>query len=187
MKRYGLLLLLHRRTIFSFFYLLIQWTFLHAYSANLTLESRKTECTGSTDKQNSNFSANLNSLLSTLEAKSLSSLSTNQTSGDSPATVFGLYFCTGDLSKDNCQACIQTAIKDIIDTCPSSKQAIIWYDYCELRYSDVNFFGVPDTNGFSMINDKENTTSTRPVEVVSQLVREAPTTPLMFKSQALIS
>ncbi|XP_039123076.1 cysteine-rich repeat secretory protein 9-like [Dioscorea cayenensis subsp. rotundata] len=123
-----------------------------------------------------------------LKDKSSSSISINETAGKAPATVFGLYFCTGDLSKDNCQACIQTAIKDIIDSCPSSKQAIIWYDYCELRYSDTNFFGLPDTNGFSMINVNENTTSSRPVEVVSQLVKDAPLAqPLMFKSQAFIS
>ncbi|KAM0945870.1 putative Gnk2-like domain-containing protein [Dioscorea sansibarensis] len=120
---------------------------------------------------------------------SSSSISTNQTFGQAPNAVFGLFFCTGDLTQDNCQPCIQTAIKDITESsCPSSKQAIIWYDYCELRYSDTNFFGLPDTDGFPMTNSFENTTSSRPVEVVTQLVKEAPPEhPVMFKSLALRS
>ncbi|XP_039129032.1 cysteine-rich receptor-like protein kinase 5 [Dioscorea cayenensis subsp. rotundata] len=150
------------------------------------MEILKTECTGSTYKQNSTFSTNLNSLLSALKDNSLSSMSINQTSGEAPATVFGLYFCTGDLSHGDCQFCIQRAIEDINGSCSNYKQAIIWYEYCQLRYSDTNFFGVPDTNGFSMVNYKEITTSSKPVEVVSQLVREAPLAqPLMFKSLAL--
>ncbi|KAM0945876.1 putative Gnk2-like domain-containing protein [Dioscorea sansibarensis] len=179
-------LLHHFRALSSLFFLLFIY---HGTAmATLTFKPIKANCATTKYTDNSTFSTNLNSLLSTIKAKSSSSIFTNQTSGEAPATVFGLYFCTGDLSQDNCQACIQTAIKDITDSCPSSKQAIIWYDYCELRYSDTNFFGVPDTNGFSMININENTTSSRPVEVVSQLVQEAPLAqPLMFKSQALIS
>ncbi|KAH7686143.1 Gnk2-homologous domain-containing protein [Dioscorea alata] len=154
----------------------------------LTYKQIKANCGTTKYVDNSPFSTNLNSLLSTLKNKSSLSISINETAGEAPATVFGLYFCTGDLPQANCQACIQTAINDITVNCPSSKQAIIWYDYCELRYSDTNFFGVPDTNGFAMINIIENTTSSRPVEVVSQLVEDAPLAhPLMFKSQALIS
>ncbi|KAH7686139.1 Non-specific serine/threonine protein kinase protein [Dioscorea alata] len=183
----SLLLLIHGhgKALSTLFFLLFIY---HSIAVEtLTYEQIKANCGTTKYVDNSPFSTNLNSLLSTLKDKSSSNISINETAGEAPVTVFGLYFCTGDLPQGNCQACIQTAIKDIIVNCPSSKQAIIWYDYCELRYSDTNFFGDPDTNGFSMINDKENTTSKRPVEVVSQLVREAPTAPLMFKSQALIS
>ncbi|KAM0945874.1 putative Gnk2-like domain-containing protein [Dioscorea sansibarensis] len=179
-------LLQNFKTLSSLIFLL--FIYYDTAMATLTFKPIKANCATTKYTDNSTFSTNLNSLLSTLKAKSSSSIFTNQTFGEAPATVFGLYFCTGDLSQDNCQACIRTAIKDITDSCPSSKQAIIWYDYCELRYSDTNFFGVPDTNGFSMINVNENTTSSRPVEVVSQLVKDAPLAhPLMFKSQAFIS
>ncbi|KAH7686144.1 Non-specific serine/threonine protein kinase protein [Dioscorea alata] len=155
----------------------------------LTFKPIKANCSSTKYTENSTFSTNLNSLLSTLKTLSSSSISTNQTFGQAPNSVFGLFFCTGDLSQDNCQPCIQTAIKDITESsCPSSKQGIIWYDYCELRYSDTNFFGLPDTFGFPMTNPSENTTSSRPVEVVAQLVKEAPLEhPIMFKSLALRS
>ncbi|XP_039129610.1 cysteine-rich repeat secretory protein 8-like [Dioscorea cayenensis subsp. rotundata] len=179
--------LLHHFKALSYLFFLL-FIYHNTAMATLTFKPIKANCATTRYTDNSPFSTNLKTLLSTLKDKSSSSISINETAGKAPATVFGLYFCTGDLSKDNCQACIQTAIKDIIDSCPSSKQAIIWYDYCELRYSDTNFFGLPDTNGFSMINVNENTTSSRPVEVVSQLVKDAPLAqPLMFKSQAFIS
>ncbi|KAJ0971572.1 hypothetical protein J5N97_019531 [Dioscorea zingiberensis] len=152
-----------------------------ANAGTLTFTSLSSNCTGGNFTENSNFSTNLKSLLSNFKSKSSFSNSSYENSG----TAYGLYFCTGDLSQENCQACIQTAIKDITKSCPSSKQGIIWYDYCELRYSDTNFFGVPDTNGFPMINPFENTSSSRPIEVVSQLVNEAPTLkPLMFSYRA---
>ncbi|KAM0945873.1 putative protein kinase RLK-Pelle-DLSV family [Dioscorea sansibarensis] len=206
MKRACHLLLLHCCKTLSFFLLLIRWTYLHHFKALSTLlfllfiyhdtamaaltfkPLTDPNCGTTKYTDNSPFSTNLNFLLSTFKAKSSTSISINQTSGEAPATVFGLYFCTGDLSPDDCQGCIQTAINDITSSCPSSKRAIIWYDYCELRYSDTNFFGLPDTHGFHMTNPFENTTSSRPVEVVTQLVKEAPLAqPLMFKSQALIS
>ncbi|KAH7686137.1 Non-specific serine/threonine protein kinase protein [Dioscorea alata] len=154
----------------------------HVNAGILSFSPITANCTSGNYTDNSIFSTNLNSLLSAFNSKSSSSNSSYQISG----TVYGLFFCTGDLSQDNCQACIQSAIKNISEKCPSSKQAIIWYDYCELRYSDTNFFGLPDTNGFSMINPFENTSSSKPMEVMSQLVKEAPSqVPVMFSYRAL--
>ncbi|KAJ0971574.1 hypothetical protein J5N97_019533 [Dioscorea zingiberensis] len=181
------LLLHHNKPLCALFFLLFM-IYHDTAMAILTFKPIKANCASTKYTENSTFSTNLKDLFSILKAKSSSSISINQTSGKAPDTTFGLYFCTGDLSQDNCQACIETAITDITESCRSSKQGVIWYDYCELRYSDTNFFGVPDTNGFSMINPNGNTSSSRPVEVVSQLVKEAPLVhPLMFKTQALIS
>ncbi|XP_039120083.1 cysteine-rich receptor-like protein kinase 10 [Dioscorea cayenensis subsp. rotundata] len=168
----------------TFIFLLFHHTSVNA--SILSFSEITFHCSGGDYTYNSIFYTNLISLLSTLQAKSSSSISVNQTSGDAVDTVFGLYFCTGDLSQDNCQACIQSATKDITARCPSSKQAIIWYDSCEMRYSDTNFFGLPDANGFSMANLFENTSSSRPMELMARLVKDAPTQhPLMFYFIAL--
>ncbi|XP_039122032.1 cysteine-rich repeat secretory protein 38-like [Dioscorea cayenensis subsp. rotundata] len=178
-KQMALLLLLPNKSLsLAILCLLVH----HVNAGILSFSPITANCTGGNYTDNSIFSTNLNSLLSTFNSKSSSSNSTYQISG----TVYGLFFCTGDLSQENCQACIQSAIKNISEKCPSSKQAIIWYDYCELRYSDTNFFGFPDTNGFSMINPYENTSSSEPMEVMSQLVKEAPSqVPVMFSYRAL--
>ncbi|XP_020250321.1 cysteine-rich repeat secretory protein 38-like [Asparagus officinalis] len=73
-------------------------------------------------------------------------------------------------------------------SCPTSRQAVIWYDSCELRYSDFNFFGIPDTAGFSMSNPNQKTSSREPFAVVADLVKAAPLNkPLMFASKALVN
>ncbi|XP_047952607.1 cysteine-rich receptor-like protein kinase 25 [Salvia hispanica] len=35
-----------------------------------------------------------------------------------------------------CRACIQSASRELLESCPGARQAAIWYEYCTLRYSD---------------------------------------------------
>ncbi|RVW86344.1 Cysteine-rich receptor-like protein kinase 25 [Vitis vinifera] len=41
-----------------------------------------------------------------------------------------------------CQNCVKTASQEIQKRCQSNKTAIIWYDECIVRYSNLNFFGM---------------------------------------------
>ncbi|RVW68449.1 Cysteine-rich repeat secretory protein 38 [Vitis vinifera] len=53
----------------------------------------------------------------------------------------------------DCKACITESSGEIRKRCPDNKAAIIWYDYCLLKYSNVNFFGqVAYQNRFYMWN-----------------------------------
>lgn len=58
--------------------------------------------------------------------------------------VYGLALCRGDLYERECDACLRDARKEIINSCPYNKGAIIWYEKCLLKYSDSNFFGQID-------------------------------------------
>jgi hypothetical protein len=67
--------------------------------------------------------------------------------------------CRGDisLSPTLCQLCVQDAIKRISSECPTSKDAIIWYDKCLLRYSYHSLLSGIDTSSpkfhqFNMAN-----------------------------------
>nr|POE74097.1 cysteine-rich repeat secretory protein 38 [Quercus suber] len=73
--------------------------------------------------------------------------------------IYSLYLCRGDVSNESCKSCVSSATQEIINRCPSSTEAIIWYDECTLRYADVNFFGKPDTRPWLIMNNVENTTS----------------------------
>ncbi|WOK92533.1 hypothetical protein Cni_G01224 [Canna indica] len=138
-------------------------------------------CTGGTYMSNSSFTESLTSLFSSLTSLSLTSNARNTTAGLGADVAYGLYLCQGDLSESSCQSCIQTAITGIKQSCPNFRQAIVWYDGCHLRYSDVNFFGVADANGFNMTNPSEETSSKKSFEVLSELVQVAPLKrPLMF-------
>ncbi|THG00535.1 hypothetical protein TEA_012234 [Camellia sinensis var. sinensis] len=59
----------------------------------------------------------------------------NDTQGDYPDKVYGLFLCSGDVPASVCQNCINVASNEIVKDCPFKKVAIIWYDECLIRYS----------------------------------------------------
>uniref|UniRef100_A0A7N2LIH8 Gnk2-homologous domain-containing protein n=1 Tax=Quercus lobata TaxID=97700 RepID=A0A7N2LIH8_QUELO len=63
--------------------------------------------------------------------------------------------------------------KELGDRCPHKKGAIIWYDNCLLKYSNIHFFGeIDNKNKFYLWNvqDVENPTSFNP-KVKDLLIR----------------
>ncbi|KAL2324343.1 hypothetical protein Fmac_023401 [Flemingia macrophylla] len=48
--------------------------------------------------------------------------------------------CRGDVRNHTCEECITTATKQIATVCPNSKEALIWYHECLVRYSNRCFF-----------------------------------------------
>ncbi|KAL4628535.1 hypothetical protein ACB092_05G246300 [Castanea dentata] len=96
---------------------------------------------------NSTYQSNLNNLLSFLNANSTRETGFyNTTVGQTQTpenTVFGLFLCRGDLATNECQECVSTATKEIVQQyCPEEKVAVVWYDECMLRYSNRTFFSV---------------------------------------------
>lgn len=155
---------------------------------NISLNPLKSNCTGGSYLSNSTFAANLNTLFSSFNSQSSSSsIFENTTAGAGSDVVYGLYVCEGDVAISDCQSCIQAATTNITQSCSGFRQGIIWYDYCHLRYSDHNFFGIPDTNGFNLTRPDQKTSSPEPFEMVSSLVQQAPDLPQMFASNALVA
>ncbi|MQL84469.1 hypothetical protein Taro_016954 [Colocasia esculenta] len=94
---------------------------------------------------NSTFESNLKTLLFSLPANGSASGYCNGTAGDAPDDrVYGLVLCRGDVSAGDCRSCLDTGAQEIPQICPGSRSAVVWYDYCMLRYSDRRFFSVPD-------------------------------------------
>ncbi|KAL2324314.1 hypothetical protein Fmac_023372 [Flemingia macrophylla] len=75
--------------------------------------------------------SNLRFLLSLLSSKSTTKTFFNSTVD----MLSGLFMCRGDLSPTLCHLCVQNAVQRISSDCPSSNEAIIWYNHCLLRYS----------------------------------------------------
>ncbi|KAJ9686747.1 hypothetical protein PVL29_015546 [Vitis rotundifolia] len=70
-----------------------------------------------------------------------------------PPQVLGKALCRGDVSNTDCKACITEASSKIRKRCPHNKAAIICYDHCLLKYSNMNFFDQVDyQNRFYMWN-----------------------------------
>ncbi|KAF3777376.1 putative cysteine-rich repeat secretory protein 17 [Nymphaea thermarum] len=107
---------------------------------------------------NSTYQRNRDALLRSFSTSSNASISgfATATEGRSPDLVHGLVLCRGDVPGDNCMACISYAAFWIVQFCPKGKSAMVWYDSCHMRYSDVNFFGMVTDVYFTMENP-ENT------------------------------
>ncbi|KAG1368246.1 cysteine-rich repeat secretory protein 38-like [Cocos nucifera] len=98
------------------------------------------ECsTDSNYTTNSTYHSNLNLLLPSLSSATLSTGFATLSKGQPPDQVFGLAFCRGDVSQDECQSCLSTADQDLLQLCPSGKSAAIWPESCFLRYSNRSF------------------------------------------------
>ncbi|KAK6917371.1 Serine-threonine/tyrosine-protein kinase, catalytic domain [Dillenia turbinata] len=86
------------------------------------------------------YKDNLNVLLSYLSSNTTNpSGYFNASAGDPGNTAYGMFLCRGDISTTQCQSCISTAEADLLQRCPTEKEGVIWYDLCEMRYSDSNF------------------------------------------------
>ncbi|KAL9236645.1 hypothetical protein vseg_011287 [Gypsophila vaccaria] len=98
----------------------------------------------------SRYQTNLNTVFRYLSANAAYAGYDAESAGDGTSDmVYGQFLCRGDQSPSSCQDCVSTAINtDLPKTyCPNSKVAIIWYDECMVRYSNVSFFGVLDQSG----------------------------------------
>ncbi|KAK1303136.1 Cysteine-rich receptor-like protein kinase 8 [Acorus calamus] len=95
---------------------------------------------------NSTYQANLNTLLSSLSSNGPTTGFFTATQGSTPDQVNGLVLCRGDTNVSACASCLNNAVPDITQLCPYRKSAVVWYDNCLLRYSNIRFFNSADTS-----------------------------------------
>ncbi|KAI3942856.1 hypothetical protein MKW92_012838 [Papaver armeniacum] len=105
-------------------------------------------CSGDNYTTNSTYQDNIDFLLSsslaTFNNEGVTNGYRSSSIGSDPDAVHGAYQCRGDLKPEECEICFDVATADIKQNirCPNSKQAILWYDACNLRYSNESFFSV---------------------------------------------
>ncbi|KAJ1439233.1 Serine-threonine/tyrosine-protein kinase, catalytic domain [Sesbania bispinosa] len=112
--------------------------------------------TSSSYANGSSFQSNLRSLLLSLPSNASISKSYNTSSGFAPDGVYVLYMCLNYVSNETCHKCITTAIGDIVKLCPQSKEAVVWEEFCQLRYSNNNFLGRLNVTGNIGLDNKLN-------------------------------
>ncbi|KAK1304021.1 Cysteine-rich repeat secretory protein 38 [Acorus calamus] len=104
---------------------------------------------------NSTYQTNLNNLLRSLSSNGPTTGFFTATQGNPPDQINGLVLCRGDTDVTACTSCLNNAVYDIAQLCPYRKSAIIWYDDCLLRYSNLRFFNSSDkSHVFYMWNVK---------------------------------
>uniref|UniRef100_A0A0D9WZX6 Protein kinase domain-containing protein n=1 Tax=Leersia perrieri TaxID=77586 RepID=A0A0D9WZX6_9ORYZ len=94
--------------------------------------------------KNSTYQTNLDRLSTTLPKNTSSSSSpamyATDTVGDVPDKVYGLALCRGDANASACERCVAAGFRDAPRLCPLVKDVLVFYDLCQLRYSNRNFF-----------------------------------------------
>ncbi|XP_031500175.1 cysteine-rich repeat secretory protein 38-like [Nymphaea colorata] len=121
------------------FLLLLSFHVDHALDTNFYLAST---CKGTNYTTGSKFEANMGRVFSTMTNDAPSVGFSHAIAGEGSERVYGLVQCRGDMGPDECRVCISNATKYIIGYCPYSMDASVWYEKCQLRYSNTNFFGL---------------------------------------------
>ncbi|URE23371.1 receptor-like protein kinase [Musa troglodytarum] len=115
---------------------------------------------------NSTYQSNLKLYLSSLPSKGSVSGFLKETVGEVPDQVYGVSLCRGDVNASECRACLNKASLDVQQICPYNKGAMIYYDYCLLRFSNQNFLSSTDNQQVP----KYNSSSVTQVVRLSQLL-----------------
>jgi hypothetical protein len=99
--------------------------------------------------ENSTYQGNINRLSGTLPKNVSSSpvLYGTGSVGSVPDIVYALALCRGDANASSCESCVATAFQGAQKGCPHFKDVLIFYDLCQLRFSNRNFF--PDDDNFA--------------------------------------
>ena len=157
---------------------LLFFCFLISLGLNTTLAADPVylyhNCTNtSTFTPNSIYQSNLNDLLSVLSSNSNRESYYATAGNDSSTTVYGQFLCRGDMNATACRNCVQFAVEDAVKRCPVEKQNMIWYDECQLRYSDRSFFGIPaERPRIALLNTANNSNQAPFIRLVNQTLKE---------------
>ncbi|KAJ1291210.1 hypothetical protein BS78_02G300800 [Paspalum vaginatum] len=109
---------------------------------------------------NGTFAANLEKLTASLLANaSASGFSALRIGAAGAGAAYGVVLCRGDFLGEQCVACLKTGFEQAASYCPRSADATMYFDQCQLRYSDVDFLAggaaasnMPETTARNMNN-----------------------------------
>ncbi|KAL4628525.1 hypothetical protein ACB092_05G245400 [Castanea dentata] len=102
------------------------------------------------------FQNNLNNILHSLSSNASISKFYNTSTGNDTDRVYGLYMCLDYVTNESCHDCITAASHDMLKLCPSTTEAVVWEEICQLRYSKISFFGILDVTGNIPLDNKKN-------------------------------
>jgi hypothetical protein len=145
-------------------------------------------CANNTVAQNSIYSSNIKSLLSSLSSNATGNIAFyNTTAGQTTSNpVYGIFFCGGETNSEMCQKCVVIATQQLASNCSTEKIAISWYYECMVRYSNESIFSTvavrPRISLLNTQNITEQDRFNRQVNTtLTQLASEASNFPIGVK------
>ncbi|KAI3829713.1 hypothetical protein L1987_03841 [Smallanthus sonchifolius] len=86
---------------------------------------------------NSVYRINLDIALSSLQTNNSGSGYYNSSAGQGTEAANAICLCRGNVELNMCQTCLRDSIYRLRQTCPNQTQAVIYYKYCLLKYSNA--------------------------------------------------
>ncbi|KAK7412223.1 hypothetical protein VNO78_03673 [Psophocarpus tetragonolobus] len=102
------------------------------------------------------FQANLRVLLDSLASNVVENHGFYQTIvGRKANRVYSSVLCRGDISASSCSGCTLNSTRVASNDCGMSKEVIIWFRWCFLRYSNESFFGDMQQTSVAITNETD--------------------------------
>ncbi|GKV53866.1 hypothetical protein SLEP1_g60379 [Rubroshorea leprosula] len=112
-------------------------------SAQIADDFRKSCASIGNFTANSAYDANLNRLFFQLSSnQDFNNGFYNMSVGQSPDKVNAIALCRGDKNVSVCISCLKNNTYALRQTCPKNKEAIGWSEFCTLRYSNRQIYGI---------------------------------------------
>ncbi|PON64982.1 Gnk2-like domain containing protein [Parasponia andersonii] len=108
--------------------------------------------------------------------------------GKKSGRVYGLIQCRGDVSADHCSNCTKNSITVALEKCPKSKEVLVWFRWCFLRYSDSDFFGVMEQTSIVLTNETDfddPSVVSKGLDLMNGLTFSVQNQPLVFQTAEL--
>ncbi|KAJ9563221.1 hypothetical protein OSB04_008381 [Centaurea solstitialis] len=93
-------------------------------------------------------------------------------------TLYSVGLCRGDVEQDVCATCLDDSIVKLRQLCPNQKDAIGYYDYCMLKYSNTTILTKTGIRFYVFLANQQNASdidrfnrALRPL--MNQLIRDA--------------
>ncbi|KAG2688172.1 hypothetical protein I3760_09G082600 [Carya illinoinensis] len=102
------------------------------------------------------FQKNLNDVLHFLTSNASASKFYDSSTGNGTDHLYGAHMCLNYITNETCRDCIATAAQDILQVCPNTREAVVWEEVCQLRYSNQNFFGQVNVTGNIGLDNQQN-------------------------------
>lgn len=137
------------------------------------------------------YNQNLNNLLNILDSNTpLTGFAFSSLGQSQNIQSYGLALCRGDINTTACEACVDEATTEIQKLCQFNNEAAIWYDVCQVKYSNVDFLGVVSTGHWELIWNTANASNPvyfnkKVIELFSHLKGEAQDSPKLYAAGAL--
>ncbi|KAK9065422.1 hypothetical protein SSX86_016805 [Deinandra increscens subsp. villosa] len=78
--------------------------------------------------------------------------------GQGNDTVNSVALCRGDINPDVCDRCLNDSIVKLRQLCPNEKEAVGYYDYCMVKYSNQVILRRMDIRFYVYLADTQNAT-----------------------------